>query len=57
MAAAVEKKNYVHCGGWGREWGGGGGRGEGGSLKSERKLTGEGGQAYLHVRSVKKIAC
>ena len=54
MAAAVEKKNHVHCGGWGREWGG---RGEGGSLKSERKLTGEGGQAYLHVRSVKKIAC
>ena len=26
-----------------------------GSLKTERKRTGEGGQAYLYVRSVKKI--
>ena len=49
MAAVVEKKNYVHCGGWGREWGGG--EGGGGFLKKRTK-TNNGGWSSLSARSL-----
>ena len=55
MAAAVEKKNQVHCGGWGREWGG---RGEGGGwFLKKRTKTNRGGWSSLSARSLCEKNC